>query len=276
MLLTAPEYARWRRSSLWIFIFLVGTYIAYARRGFPHGGSFMGIVYGALGLAAILILMYFGVRKRSYKSSVGTVQGWLQAHIYLGLLVFFIILFHTGFRFHDQVAMTAFILFTVVVVSGIAGAVLYTFVPPMLIDVESNFTAQEISAQINQLAEAVTRFGMGSKSPSFQALCAALVRVEEPSSLAGWRIVFTRYRSQQLEKNRVLLLDQVNRLTQMGGDDFSQLLVLGNQMKELHDRLIQKQRYINVMAVWLYLHVPLSFAMMVAIVAHITAVFYYW
>jgi hypothetical protein len=43
----------------------------------------------------------------------------------------------------------------------------------------------------------------------------------------------------------------------------------------LHDRLIHRQRYINLMGAWLYLHVPLSFALLVALAAHLIAVLYY-
>ena len=32
----------------------------------------------------ILWLLWYGVRKRRYASTSGTVQGWLSAHVYLG------------------------------------------------------------------------------------------------------------------------------------------------------------------------------------------------
>ena len=47
----------------------------------------------------ILWLTALGIRKRSYKSRLGTVQGWVSAHVYLGLALIVIVTLHTGFQF---------------------------------------------------------------------------------------------------------------------------------------------------------------------------------
>ena len=44
---------------------------------------------------------------------------------------------------------------------------------------------------------------------------------------------------------------------------------------DLHDSLIWRQRHVNLMSAWLYLHVPLSFALLVAVAAHVFGFFYY-
>ncbi len=276
MLLTTPENARWRRWSGWTLVLLISSYIWYASREYPHGGTLMGLTYGTLGLGIILILMYFGVRKRSYRSTFGTVETWLHAHIYLGLLVAVIILFHSGFRFHDKVAVTALILLTVVVLSGVLGAILYTMVPPMLTNVESNLTAREISDQINQLAQSMARLASG-KSDAFQKIYTDLVQAERTTPMAGWRIMFRGYLRKRSEKNEGGSFQMyLGRVASGEESDLNRLLVLASQMKELHNRLIYKQRHINIMAAWLYLHVPVSFAMIVVVVVHVIAFFYYW
>ncbi len=274
MLLTTPENARWRRWLSWTLVLIGGSYIVYANRAFTHGGSTMGILYGVVGLTIVLILMYFGVRKRSYKSKVGSLQNWLHAHIYLGILVVVVILFHSGFRFHDRVAVTAFVLLTLVALSGGVGALLYTFVPPLLTDMQSKLTAREISDQINQLAQAMTRLA-ADKSTEFQELCASLLSIRRPKTLAGWQIIAPRAIS-RAEQARARLLLSLERIPADEHADLARLLALENQLKDLHTSLIEKQRYINTMAAWLYIHLPLSFAMMVAIIAHVAAFFYYW
>ncbi len=274
MLLATPGSTLWRRRFFWYFALTTGSYAVYASNAYPHGGSLMGVLYGVAGFIIILLLMYFGVRKRNYKSTLGTLQDWLHAHIYLGVLVFFVILFHSGFRFHDRVAVTALILLTLVFLSGIVGAVLYTFIPPLLIDVESKLTAQQISDQINQLAQVIRRFS-ADKSTAFQDYCATLLSMERPKYLAGWRIMAPGMSARTGATGTPLARD-MELIPPAERAEFVQLLALANQMKELHLSLIQKQRYINTMAAWLYVHVPLSFAMLVAIFAHIAAFFYYW
>jgi len=274
MLLGTPGSVLWRRRFLWIFALTSGSYIVYASNAYPHGGSLMGVIYGVAGFIIILLLMYFGVRKRSYTSSLWTLQDWLHAHVYLGILVFFIILFHSGFRFHDSVAVAALILLTLVFVSGIIGAVLYTYIPPLMIDVESKLSAQQISDQINQLAQVIRRLS-ADKSTAFQDYCANFLRAEQPKSFAGWRIMAPGATARPAT-GRTPLAGELELIPPAERSEFVQLLALANQMKELHRSLIQKQRYINTMAAWLYIHVPLSFAMLLAIVTHIAAFFYYW
>ncbi|MDQ3283121.1 MAG: hypothetical protein M3Q69_17105, partial [Acidobacteriota bacterium] len=77
------------------------SYVYYSRREFPHGGSAWGLGYGIAGSALILLLAFFGIRKRWYRSRFGTLEQWLQSHIYLGVLVLIVLLFHTGGRFND-------------------------------------------------------------------------------------------------------------------------------------------------------------------------------
>src|SRR5881409_2234794 len=105
----------WRRIFLVLLIAAVALFIWQASREYPHGGSTIGIAYGIAGSALILLLAAFGIRKRSYRSTFGTLENWMQSHIYLGLLAAVILLFHTGFRFNDGIAVTTFVLVGIVV-----------------------------------------------------------------------------------------------------------------------------------------------------------------
>src|SRR5687767_10176356 len=122
----------WRRIFFVLLIAATASFIYYARNEYPHGGSTWGLAYGIAGSALILLLAFFGVRKRWYRSTFGTLEQWLQSHIYLGVLVLVILFFHAGGRFHDNVAVATLVLLSIVVVSGIVGAVLYATVPRML------------------------------------------------------------------------------------------------------------------------------------------------
>lgn len=269
---TAPG-KRWRRRGLWAFAAFTASYVAYAASRFPHGGSTMGLAYGIFGLLAILVLLYFGVRKRSYRSTWGTLEGWLQSHIYVGLLSAALILFHSGFRFHDRVAVAAFAVLLVVVGSGIAGALFYTAVPRRLSEVESELTAAEIAAQLNQLAESMVRVS-ASRSAPFQQVCRELLEESRPVRMAGWKVMLGWHeaRAAAADSGWTAHLPRVPAAEQ---DELRQLLVLGRQRRELLDRLIAQQRYRNLLDAWLYVHLPLSVVLVVLVAAHLLAVFYY-
>ncbi|MGZ7041795.1 MAG: hypothetical protein ACXVH7_08400, partial [Thermoanaerobaculia bacterium] len=134
----------WRRIFVVLLIAVSASYYWYIKQEFPHGGSRWGLGYGIAGYALILLLAFFGIRKRNYRSTFGTMEQWLQSHIYLGVLVLLILFFHTGGRFNDKIAVTTFVLVAIVVLSGVFGAILYATVPRMLTEVESNLTVDEL------------------------------------------------------------------------------------------------------------------------------------
>jgi hypothetical protein len=267
-----------RSGPLWRTIFavlLIGTsasYYYYAQREFPHGGSTWGLGYGIAGTALILLLAFFGIRKRWYRSTFGTLEQWLQSHIYLGVLVLIVLLFHTGGRFNDKIAVTTLVLVAIVVASGIVGAILYVTVPRLLTEVESNLTVDEISEQLNQLARSMARIASGRSAP-FQRIYDELLRQTQPRGLAGWRLLISRLgRKRQQESDWTRLIALVPKEEQ---EELRQMLVVSRQRRELLLRLIFQQRYKNVLEFWLYIHVPFTIALLVFTVVHVVAVFYY-
>jgi hypothetical protein len=274
MLLRTAESARWRRRAFWLFLALVASYAVYASRtGFTHGGSPGGIAYGVLGTLTILILLYFGVRKRSYRSTWGTLEGWLQCHIYLGLLAAVLILFHTGFRFHDKVAIAAFAVLLAVVASGFWGAVVYTGVPRRLTEVEGDLAPAAMAEQLDQLGRTMARLTSGRSAP-FQKVCSGLLAELVPERLAGWKLLFAS-RGRKGGDNAAPWAAELARVPAAEQEELRQLLVLARQRRELHQRLLAQQRYRNQLDVWLYLHIPLSLALVALVAAHLIAVFFF-
>src|SRR5262249_15535446 len=107
----------------------------------------------------------------------------------------------------------------------------------------------------------------------FQAISAELIQVQRPPFLAGWRLLFGRRRrggdtgaTPQAHRTQVDPQEQ---------GDLTQLYALAGQLREVHARLVQRQRYRNILDVWLYLHVPLSIALVLAVTVHVIAALYY-
>jgi uncharacterized membrane protein len=263
----------WRRIFAVLLFGVAASYAYYAREEFPHGGTKVGLTLGTAGLALILLLAYFGIRKRSYKSTFGTLEQWMQSHIYLGILVFIVLLLHTGGRFNDQIAVTTFVLVGAVVFSGVLGAILYVTVPRMLTEVESNLTIEEISDNANQLVRQMARTASGKSAP-FQRIYTELIEESKPGWMAGWRLVFTGGRNKKSATSADWgnLLRLVPKEEQ---DELRQMLVTSRQRKELLLRLMFQQRYKNILEAWLYVHVPFTIALLVFSALHVAAVFYY-
>ncbi len=99
---------------LWICVALTGAsltaYLWHDPGGPPNGGTWLGYTLGTIGALLIVWLMLFGVRKRSYLDSAGTLRGWLSAHIYLGTSLILIVLLHAGFQVGWNLHTLAFVL----------------------------------------------------------------------------------------------------------------------------------------------------------------------
>ncbi|MDQ3282497.1 MAG: hypothetical protein M3Q69_13940, partial [Acidobacteriota bacterium] len=183
------------------------------------------------------------------------------------------LLFHTGGRFNDRIAVSTLILVAIVVGSGIVGAILYVTVPRLLTEVESNLTVEEISDQLNQLARSMARIASG-RSAAFQRIYDESLRQTQPGGLAGWRLLVSRLgrrkQSENADWGRLLAL-----VPKEEQEELRQMLVISRQRRELLLRLIFQQRYKNVLEFWLYIHVPFTVALLVMAVVHVGAVFYY-
>lgn len=276
MFLTNRKSVVWRWIAAVLLVLLVASYVAYARAsGETHGGTAWGVGYGIAASALVLLLMAFGWRKRAYRSKVGTLDGWLQAHVYLGVLVVAVVLFHTGFRFQDRVAVAAFVALALVALSGVVGAAFYTVYPRLLTDVQSNLAPAEVSERLNRLTASMARLATG-RSRAFEGVYRDVVATSVPRRLAGWRLLLGRLpgggRRGVVPEGWTRLLA---RVPPEEHEALRKLLMLARQHRELHLRLAYQERYKNLLDVWLWVHVPLSFALVILVIAHVVAAFYF-
>ena len=254
---------------------LLGSYAYYASDTTPSGGTLGGLIYGAIGLAAILILMFLGIRKRSYASHLGTVRGWVSAHIYLGLLTLLIIPMHAGFHFGWDVHTLAFVLLVIVVLSGLGGLALYLTVPPMLTKYESSMLPDKIEAELNRIMGEMKPLASG-KTGLFQRLYFEEARRALTTKPQGWRLLFANQKPSATLKVRAQELNRIlPQIPASQHEDFSQFSTLVLQRTEMESYLAGQMRLKNALQAWLYVHVPVSIAMLAAVVVHLLIVLYY-
>ena len=137
--------------SLLISVLAIAAYWINDPQEPPNGGTPLGYALGALGASMIVWFTYFGVRKRRYSSTLGTVQGWLSAHVYLGIALVIIVFLHTGFQFGYNVHTLALALMVLVVASGIYGVVIYTKYPERLSDNRDGANRSELLDQLEDI-----------------------------------------------------------------------------------------------------------------------------
>ena len=182
------------RSGLWLWISaatavgLVFHYVSYQSRTVAYGGSIEGLLYGVAGTGLIAVLMYLGIRRRSYASSMGTLQGWVSAHVYLGLLTLLLIPMHAGFRFGWDVHTLAFVLLAIVVLSGVLGLFLYRTIPGRLTRYEAGQQADTIDPEIARLLSDM-RALMKDKSDALVQIYKAELAASQSRDSKGWSLL---------------------------------------------------------------------------------------
>ena len=274
MFLRTAENKTWCLTFSFILLGLVAGYLWYGYDQYPHGGSWPGIISGAVGSIGMGVLMFYSLIKRHFQRSRGNLQTWLYCHIWLGTLVFFLILFHSGFHFKDITAVSAMILLTVVVASGVIGVLLYDAIPPKFIYIEANKSTAELSEEMNGIVESMVSLA-SRKSAAFRKLADRLIAAEQPQSNARWRILFTYHPRRRRPMESFDVNDFTGSVDATETEDLKRLVDLAGELRRLHEQLIDKQRYVNVMSAWLYVHVPISFLLLLVVVVHIAAVLHY-
>ena len=109
-------------------------YVVYAASSSagPSGGSAIGLAFGIAGSLCMIFAGLLAARKKVPVWRLGRAQTWMRGHLWLGLLSLPLILFHGGFRFGGPLTSVLMVLLLIVVLSGIFGAALQHYMPPVM------------------------------------------------------------------------------------------------------------------------------------------------
>lgn len=93
------------------------------------GGSLSGLSFGIAGSLCVVLAALLGARKKVRTWRVGRAELWLRGHLWLGALALPLIWLHAGFRHGGTLTTTLMWLLYAIVVSGLLGAVLQHLLP---------------------------------------------------------------------------------------------------------------------------------------------------
>lgn len=258
----------------------------------PNGGTWQGYTLGGLAAALCLWLAWLGIRKRSYASSAGTVQGWASAHVYLGLAVLLVALLHGAFQLGWNVHTLCFALLAAVVASGLVGLVVYLLFPQRLARVRAGKRRKDWLSELNELdagirevaqrCEAVTR-AVAESAVDRTALGGGVLaqlrgadgsRVLDPAAGAqASRLIANRDQTTVIDYLTSVVPKADKRAEAQA---FQDLLSKFARRRTVLRKLRQDIRLQAWMQIWLYLHIPLTVGLLGALAVHVVSVFIYW
>jgi hypothetical protein len=89
----------------------------------------LGNGYGWVAAMLIVLNLSYLIRRRFGGARLGSMQKWLDAHVFTGLLAATLVSFHSAFQIRTPIAATSTISLGVVVLTGLVGRFLFALAP---------------------------------------------------------------------------------------------------------------------------------------------------
>lgn len=263
---------RWLKISALVCLIAVIGYVAADVQPRRNGGSWMGYTLGTVGAGLIVWLSMLGIRKRSMTPGAWSLKAWTSAHVYLGLALVVIGTLHTGFQFGWNVHTLAYALMIVVIASGIFGITAYATLPASL----SANRGEMTQAQMLEGLHAIDRQLVDAAQPLARHWSDQVIAAMAEDAFSGglWR----RLSGRHLKSPTRSAMDAFNLADAAEAADPAFRRVEG-LLQRRAAQLERTRRHLRIKAlleVWLFVHVPATFALLAALTAHIVSVFYYW
>jgi hypothetical protein len=265
----AHRRMRWLKVALVLCLVAILGYAFADVEPRANGGTWYGYTLGTIGAVLIVWLSLLGVRKRAMTPGRWSLKAWTSAHVYLGLSLIVIATLHTGFEFGWNVHTLAYVLMMLVILSGIYGIVVYATLPQALSDNRREMTKKQmvdsLAAIDRQLEQAAQPLAREDADLVIAALDQDPFGYGPVSRLAG------RYRNCRTTAALAALEGNAR------GDAQRERVValLRKRLSQL-EQIRRHMRLRALLEVWLFVHIPLTVALLAALTAHIVSVFYYW
>lgn len=239
------------------------------------GGTPVGLVFGTISLGIFVFAALLGLRKKLPFLPVGNVQRWLRGHIWLTLLTIPLILLHSGFRLGSLMTTTLMVLYAIVMVSGVYGLILQHKLPTMM---KESLSAEIVFEQIPnvraQLCAAAEKLQRSLKQQATSGSAVVATDVSQEEVLAGFieQRLFPYLRARRGEKYRLGYAreaDEIFRRLKLRVDEMYRERV--DEMRRwcderrLTDTQVRMQHWLHG---WLFVHVPLSFLLLLMTAWH--------
>ncbi|HUW26225.1 MAG TPA: hypothetical protein VMW07_06830 [Gallionella sp.] len=303
---TVLEYRNYRYlkiASLLMF-FAVAVYLFDQPATGAYGGTWLGYSLGILSTIIVVVLLLYGIRKhlvplraerRSLPDTASphrvapdrreheanwlrhqgpTLQGWLSAHIYLGIALIVLATLHTGFQFGWNVHTLSYALMMVVIISGCYGTYTYLHFPSLITEnMGESDTFDSLLQEIDDLDRQA-----GVKSLQFSDDVCALVLKAQQETLIGGNFFqqltgFQRDCPTSKAVQKLQILSKSLKYEQL--KPFDSLYLVMAQKETLVKRVRRDVMYRAKMGFWVYFHTPFAIAFLSALIAHIVAIFFY-
>ncbi len=234
-----------------------------------YQGSFLT---GWVLLAVMGFLVLYNLRKKITVLPLGSASTWAQLHIYAGWLVILLFVEHVGWRLpNGGLEITLYVLFTIVVLSGIVGLMLSRILPPRLTRRGEEVIFERIPAFIAELRDEAENLVLESARETNSSTISDFYLRHLSRFFSG-----PRNRLRHLfasRRSRFQLMNEINNMQRY----------LNSRESEYADRLrdlVNKKDELDfhyalnlALKAWLLIHVPITYSLLILAMLHLVVVY---
>ena len=252
-----------------VVISLLYFFVVIMLGSIPAASDFFGHSLGIFGFILMIMTEFlYTWRKRSQSSRWGRMSGWLQFHIFTGIVGPYLVLIHSSWKFHGLAGITM-LLTVVIVLSGFIGRYIYTAVPRTAdgVEVEASF----LSSQIIK-TETEIKLWLKDKPDDIQAFYKKYLL---PRRLSGnyYQLFIGRSLGDYWRNLQLSLYSR--GINPRMKDQIKQLNKLSNEQQRLHRQLASLALVRRLLSLWHAIHIPIGMVLFTAAFIHIIAAFYF-
>ncbi len=154
-----PLATAWRLGGvLMTAVFAIAAEWGLSHHGFNGrlGGTWLTMRWltGLFGLAGVIAVMTYPVRKQIYRHRAGALRYWLLAHVYIGTVGAVSLFMHAGPHTGGLLTTLLYLAFVLVILSGLFGIVSYVAGPRLLTSIEGEpLLIEDLTGRRDELKE---------------------------------------------------------------------------------------------------------------------------
>lgn len=220
------------------------------------------------------VQVLFSLRRKFPLLPLGNVSSWMRVHIYAGFFLLTAFALHTQFAWPSGMFETAlWALFVILAVSGVFGAYLTRSVPSKLEQNRGGSAFDDFPAAQTELLQRADNLVMGAggvaASPSITDFYANTLSgfLNGPSSAVGL------YRRSPSTFRR--LCEEMDSLEKRLDDGGKQTMQAMREVLVEKNRLNNRYAYELLLRLWLFVHIPATYGMIVLAVLHVAVIYAY-
>lgn len=257
-----------RNSSVVVVLSVVALFLYWAYALALHHTS---VLSGWSLLAACLILASYNLRKKMPFLPLGASAKWLQFHLYVGYFTLVLFLIHINFRFPTGwFEGTLAALYLGVAGTGVIGIFLSRRIAPLLVKPDREVLYERIPSHCHRIRERVEELVLQSVSETDSKTIADFYArrlrhyFEKPA--------FVMPNFLQPKSPRKAVLSDLRALERYLNDAERKILGEITELFALKDDLDFEYTYQSVVKYWLFLHIPLTYMLLVFAALHMVVV----